>query len=109
MQPASKPRGAGLAYEDEIALESAATDSAATYLAALDAAAHRVQEERLPEIVAVQKLQEHRPACFQPQSFSSRLIHRLLPLLVRTGLLQWLHRKEYQQMSNGVVPVRLVV
>jgi hypothetical protein len=26
-----------------------------------------------------------------------------------SGLLQWLHRKQYQQMSHGVVPVRLVV
>ena len=32
-----------------------------------------------------------------------------LPWLVRTGLLQWLHRKEYRLMSDGVVPVRLVV
>ena len=38
-----------------------------------------------------------------------RNFERLLPLLVRTGLLQWLHRKEYRLMSDGVVPVRLVV
>src|SRR5438309_10825602 len=34
---------------------------------------------------------------------------RLLPFLFRTGLLQWLQRKERRQMSEGVVPVRLVV
>ena len=36
-------------------------------------------------------------------------MYRLLPLLFRTGLLLWLQRKERRQMSEGVVPVRLVV
>ena len=34
---------------------------------------------------------------------------RLLPWLMRTGILQWLRRKEARLMSDGVVPVRLVV
>ena len=34
---------------------------------------------------------------------------RLLPFLFRTGLLLWLQHKERRQMSEGVVPVRLVV
>jgi 2-polyprenyl-6-methoxyphenol hydroxylase-like FAD-dependent oxidoreductase len=78
--------------------------------AALDAAARRVRDERWPEIVAVQKMQDDmaRPLN-HPDRWSSRLMVRLLPLLFRTGLLQWLQRKERRQMSEGVVPVRLVV
>ena len=34
---------------------------------------------------------------------------RLLPFLFRTGLLPWLQRKERRQMSEGVLPVWLVV
>jgi 2-polyprenyl-6-methoxyphenol hydroxylase-like FAD-dependent oxidoreductase len=78
--------------------------------AAIEAAARRVKEERWPEIVAVQQMQQDQARLlFQPDRWSTRLLHRLLPLLVRTGLLQWMHRKQYRQMSHGVVPVRLVV
>ena len=77
---------------------------------ALDAAATRVRDERWPEIVAVQKMQEHQARMlFDPNSWGTRLTYRLLPFLIRTGLLQWLQRKEYRMMSDGVVPVRLVV
>jgi hypothetical protein len=44
-----------------------------------------------------------------PDRWRTRLLNRLLPWLVRTGLLQWLQRKEYRVMSDGAVPVRLVV
>ncbi len=76
----------------------------------IDAAARRVQEERWPEIVAVQKMQDAmaRPLN-QPDRWSSRLMIRLLPFLFRTGLLVWLQRNERRQMMDGVVPVRLVV
>jgi 2-polyprenyl-6-methoxyphenol hydroxylase-like FAD-dependent oxidoreductase len=77
---------------------------------AIDAAARRVKDERWPEIVTVQQMQENQVRLlFRPAGWSTRLAHWLLPLLLRTGLLQWLHRKEYQQMSHGVVPVRLTV
>jgi 2-polyprenyl-6-methoxyphenol hydroxylase-like FAD-dependent oxidoreductase len=77
---------------------------------ALDAAARQVQEERWPEIVAVQQMQQDQARMLlNPDRWSARLAHRLLPLLVRIGLFQWLHRKEYRLMSDGVVPVRLVV
>jgi 2-polyprenyl-6-methoxyphenol hydroxylase-like FAD-dependent oxidoreductase len=77
---------------------------------AIDAATKRVRDERWPEIVAVQKMQEHQASIlFAPDRWTTRLLHRLLPLLLRTGLLQWLNRKEYRLMSEGVVPVRLVV
>jgi 2-polyprenyl-6-methoxyphenol hydroxylase-like FAD-dependent oxidoreductase len=78
--------------------------------AAIDAAARRVQEERWPEIVAVQEMQEHQAEMlFHPNRWSTRLSYRLLPWLVRTGLLQRLNRREFRLMSYGVVPVRLVV
>jgi 2-polyprenyl-6-methoxyphenol hydroxylase-like FAD-dependent oxidoreductase len=78
--------------------------------AALDAAARRVRDERWPEVVAVQEMQQDQARILiAPDGWSTRLMNRLLPWLVRTGLLQWLRRKEYQYMSDGVVPVRLVV
>src|SRR5205807_552985 len=79
-------------------------------LEAIDAAARRVQGERWPEIVAVQEMQESQGRMiFSPDRWSVRLLHRMLPLLLRTGMLQRLFRTHYQQMSYGVVPVRLVV
>jgi 2-polyprenyl-6-methoxyphenol hydroxylase-like FAD-dependent oxidoreductase len=78
--------------------------------AAVDAAARRVREERWPEIVAVQRMQANQARMlFAPDGWTARLAHRLLPLLLRTGLVQWLRRTEYRHMSYGVVPVRLVV
>jgi 2-polyprenyl-6-methoxyphenol hydroxylase-like FAD-dependent oxidoreductase len=77
---------------------------------ALDAAAQQIRDERWPEIVAVQRMQHDQARMlFTPDRWSTRFVHRLLPLLVRTGVLQWLHRKQFRQMSDGVVPVRLVV
>jgi 2-polyprenyl-6-methoxyphenol hydroxylase-like FAD-dependent oxidoreductase len=78
--------------------------------AALDAAARRVRDERWPEIVAVQEMQHNQArALLSPDSWRTRLVNRLLPWLVRTGLLQWLQRKEFRVMSEGAVPVQLVV
>jgi 2-polyprenyl-6-methoxyphenol hydroxylase-like FAD-dependent oxidoreductase len=77
---------------------------------AIDAAARRVRDERWPEIVAVQKMQDDMARTMnQPDRWSSRLMQRLLPFLFSTGLLLWLQRKERRQMMDGVVPVRLVV
>jgi 2-polyprenyl-6-methoxyphenol hydroxylase-like FAD-dependent oxidoreductase len=77
---------------------------------AIDAAAGRIREERWPEIVAVQQMQQDQARLLLgPERFSTRLLHWLLPWLVRTGFLQWWHRKQYRHMSEGVVPVRLVV
>ncbi len=77
---------------------------------AIDAAARRVQDERLPEVEAIQRMQQDQARMlFTPDGWRARLVQRLLPLLFRTGLLAWLHRKQYRQMSEGAVPVRLVV
>jgi 2-polyprenyl-6-methoxyphenol hydroxylase-like FAD-dependent oxidoreductase len=78
--------------------------------AALDAAARAICDERWPEIVAAQKMQEHQAKMlFSPDSTTNRIINALLPMLLRTGLLQWLNRREYRLMSQGAVPVRLTV
>jgi 2-polyprenyl-6-methoxyphenol hydroxylase-like FAD-dependent oxidoreductase len=78
--------------------------------AALDAAARKIRDERWPEIVAAQKMQQDQARMlFAVDGWRARMIHRFMPLLVRTGMLQWLHRKQFRQMSEGVVPVRLVV
>jgi 2-polyprenyl-6-methoxyphenol hydroxylase-like FAD-dependent oxidoreductase len=78
--------------------------------AAVDAAARRVRDERWPEIVAVQEMQQSQARLLaSPDGWAMRLMHRLLPWLIRTGLLQWLKRKEYRLMSEGAVPVRLAV
>lgn len=77
---------------------------------AIDAAARRVQDERWPEIVTVQRMQDSQARAFNhPERWSNRLLQRLLPFLFRTGLLLWLQRKERRLMSEGAVPVRLVV
>jgi 2-polyprenyl-6-methoxyphenol hydroxylase-like FAD-dependent oxidoreductase len=78
--------------------------------AAIDAAARRVRGERWPEIVAVQEMQQSQARLLgSPDGWAARLTYRLLPWLIRTGLLQWLKRKEYRLMSEGAVPVRLAV
>ncbi len=76
---------------------------------AIDAATRRVRDERWPEIVTVQQMQEEQGSVFFNDRWSIRLVFRLLPCLMRTGLLQWLRRKEKRLMADGVVPVRLVV
>jgi 2-polyprenyl-6-methoxyphenol hydroxylase-like FAD-dependent oxidoreductase len=78
--------------------------------AALDAATRQVRDERWPEVVAVQEMQQNQArTLFAPDRWRTRLVNRLLPWLVRTGLFQWLRRKEFRTMSDGAVPVRLVV
>jgi 2-polyprenyl-6-methoxyphenol hydroxylase-like FAD-dependent oxidoreductase len=77
--------------------------------AEIDAATRRVQDERWPEIEAVQNLQENQGRMFFSDRWSTRLVFRLLPWLMRTGILPWLRRRETRLLSDGVVPVRLVV
>src|SRR5262249_45106264 len=51
---------------------------------AIDAAAQRVAEERMPEIVALQEHQHKQAALFLEPRLVSRLAIRFLPYLVRT-------------------------
>lgn len=78
--------------------------------AALDEAARRVAEERMPEIVAIQEHQDRQAQTFlRSDRLLSRLALRLLPLLVNSGLLRWVMRKRLRSLQHGVVPVRLTV
>jgi 2-polyprenyl-6-methoxyphenol hydroxylase-like FAD-dependent oxidoreductase len=74
----------------------------------IDAAAERVAEERMPEIVAMQDHQRKQAETFlRSDRLLSRLAMRLLPFLVSTGLLQLLMGKRLRSLQYGVVPVRL--
>jgi 2-polyprenyl-6-methoxyphenol hydroxylase-like FAD-dependent oxidoreductase len=76
--------------------------------AAIDVAARRVQDERMPEVVAIQEMQQKQSRVFFDRDrLSVRLGLWLMPLLLRVGLLARLNRRENAYMSRGVVPVRL--
>jgi 2-polyprenyl-6-methoxyphenol hydroxylase-like FAD-dependent oxidoreductase len=75
---------------------------------AIDAAARRVVEERMPEIVAIQALQRRQTRTFLGSDrFSSRLAMRILPSLARTRLLRLLVAKRLHNLQHGIVSVRL--
>jgi 2-polyprenyl-6-methoxyphenol hydroxylase-like FAD-dependent oxidoreductase len=77
-------------------------------VADIDAAAQRVVAERMPEIVAVQEHQRKQTRTFLGSDrLGPRLAMRLLPLLVKSGLLRLLMRKRLRALQDGVVPVRL--
>jgi len=74
---------------------------------ALDAAAARVQEERLAETVAIQERQERVPPLLFGSRWRSRLlIDGLAPLLVRVGLLQRIFGANLRLFARGVSEVR---
>jgi 2-polyprenyl-6-methoxyphenol hydroxylase-like FAD-dependent oxidoreductase len=72
------------------------------------AAARRVVAERMPEIVAVQEHQRRQTRTFLGSDrLGPRLAMRLLPLLVKSGLLRRLLKRRLRALQDGVVPVRL--
>ena len=76
----------------------------------IDAAARRVAEDRMPEIVAIQEHQRKQTQTFlRSDRFSSRLAMRLLPLLAKSRAAPLLIRKRLRSLQHGVVPVRLTV
>jgi 2-polyprenyl-6-methoxyphenol hydroxylase-like FAD-dependent oxidoreductase len=78
--------------------------------AAIDEAARRVAEERMPEIVALQEHQRKQAETFlRSDRFRSRLAMRMLPFLVSSGLLRLLMSKRLRSLQHGLVPVRLTV
>jgi 2-polyprenyl-6-methoxyphenol hydroxylase-like FAD-dependent oxidoreductase len=75
---------------------------------AIEAAARRVVEERMPEIVAIQAHQRRQTRTFLgADRFSSRLAIRMLPVLARTRLLRLLVGKRLHHLQHGTVSVRL--
>ena len=77
--------------------------------AAIDAAAQRVAEERMPEIVALQEHQNKQATLFLEPRWSSRLAMRFLPYLARSGVMHLLLGKRLRAFQHGIVPVRLAV
>jgi 2-polyprenyl-6-methoxyphenol hydroxylase-like FAD-dependent oxidoreductase len=76
--------------------------------AAIDAAAQRIEEERLPEIALLQELQQRQARLFFPTDhLSHRLFFHLLPLLACARLFVPLFRRRTERFAHGVVPVRL--
>ena len=75
--------------------------------AALDVAARRVADERLPEIAAMQQHQDRQAKMFLGTGFRNRLAMRVMPFLMRTGLLQVLMGKRMRAFHHGVTEVRL--
>jgi 2-polyprenyl-6-methoxyphenol hydroxylase-like FAD-dependent oxidoreductase len=75
---------------------------------AIDAAARRVAEERLPEIATMQGLQRRQARLlFEGDRWATRLTWWVLPILARAGLLPFLARRRMRRFSRGTVPVHL--
>ena len=75
----------------------------------LSYASLKFQEEREPEIVACQKLQNLPPRIFRGQSLSARLLLFLAPLLAMLWPVRFQVRRNFEQFSQGFVPVALQV
>ncbi|HZP41906.1 MAG TPA: FAD-dependent monooxygenase [Candidatus Binatia bacterium] len=76
----------------------------------IDAAARQVQDERLPEVAAIQELQQAPPRVLFDASLAGRVILRaVLPLLVRLGLARRLFGTVVRRFAHGVADVRLAV
>lgn len=76
---------------------------------AIDAAAERVAQERMPEIEALQEHQDRQAKLFLEPRWTGRLAIRLLPILARTGFLRLLLGKRLRAFQHGVVPIKLTV
>ena len=75
--------------------------------AAIDRATAAVERERMPEIVAIQRLQQMPPALMFRESWWSGLVLRALPWLVRSGIAPLVLGAAIRRITRGVVPVRL--
>jgi hypothetical protein len=76
---------------------------------AIDTAAQRVAEERMPEIVALQEHQDRQAKLFLEPRLASRLAIWLLPFFARTRFLQLLLGQRLRAFQHGIVPVHLDV
>jgi 2-polyprenyl-6-methoxyphenol hydroxylase-like FAD-dependent oxidoreductase len=74
----------------------------------IDAAARQIAAERMPEIVAIQEHQRKQTQTFlRSDRFLSRLAMRILPLLVKSGLLRVMMRERLRALQHGIVSVQL--
>ncbi len=72
-----------------------------------DAAGRRIQDERLPEVIAVQQLQQGPPRVLFQTAWWSGLALTLFPRLLRTGLPQRLLGPTFARFTQGVTTVTL--
>jgi 2-polyprenyl-6-methoxyphenol hydroxylase-like FAD-dependent oxidoreductase len=104
-------QGINLALRDSLVAANHLGPLAARRPAAaeIDRAAHAIEVERTPEIVAIQRLQQVPPALMFQESWWSGLVLRALPLLVRSGIAPLVLAAAIRRITRGVVPVRLRV
>ncbi|HJQ82785.1 MAG TPA: FAD-dependent monooxygenase [Candidatus Binatia bacterium] len=75
---------------------------------AVDAAAERAVAERMPEVVAIQRLQQRPPRLlFRQSRLAGVVMETLVPLLVRTGIATRVAGRVFRRFANGVTTVRL--
>jgi 2-polyprenyl-6-methoxyphenol hydroxylase-like FAD-dependent oxidoreductase len=77
--------------------------------AAIDAAARRIEFERVPEIVAVQRAQAAPPRIVLARAFWGEPLRRAFALLFRSGLANRYVAAQARLFTYGVSPVRLAV
>jgi 2-polyprenyl-6-methoxyphenol hydroxylase-like FAD-dependent oxidoreductase len=76
----------------------------------LDAAARRIEAERLPEVVTIQRFQQAPPPVLFGRTWWGRLaVERGLPFAVRVGLAQRVFAAFFRRFANGTTAVRLAV
>jgi 2-polyprenyl-6-methoxyphenol hydroxylase-like FAD-dependent oxidoreductase len=75
--------------------------------AAIDEAARRVADERMPEIIEVQEHQDRQAKGFTQRGWMHEQMMRLLPLLASTGLLRLMLGRRMRALQHGTRPVRL--
>ena len=75
---------------------------------ALDEAARRIERERLPEVVEIQRMQQIPPQIlFGRARWKRALFGALLPLLVRSGIAGLLFARVFTRFAKGVTDVRV--
>jgi 2-polyprenyl-6-methoxyphenol hydroxylase-like FAD-dependent oxidoreductase len=82
--------------------------SAGTDPAAIDAATERIERERMPEVIAIQRLQQAPPRIlFGRSRLATLLLGGPLPFLVRTGIAPRVLGFVFRRFARGVSSVRL--
>lgn len=77
--------------------------------AAIDAAARAVQAERMPEIAMIQAMQARAPRIVLNDVWWTRLLLRVLPHVLGSGLAMRVRGTFFRRMAFGVTDVKLVV
>jgi 2-polyprenyl-6-methoxyphenol hydroxylase-like FAD-dependent oxidoreductase len=75
----------------------------------IDAATRRVQEERVPEVSAIQRIQAVPPRIILRDTWWSHLVLRLLPALVRSDVTRGRRSVLFSRIAFGTTEVKLRV